>query len=147
MLGPASDSRRRPVSAVVRASRPRLHRPCSVRSARLSPSAGPNAAPAVRPRRIGVLFRYEDLEEHEVSDALLIPIAAVATGVVVIVVAVAVVLVVLFVTVSMRGRQRRGVKRDETRHDLAEAEERAARAERDRDIAQEQAQPPHDPDR
>ena len=50
------------------------------------------------------------------SDALLTPIAAVATGVVVIVVAIAVVLVVLFVTVSMRGRQRRGFKRrDETR--------------------------------
>ena len=48
------------------------------------------------------------------SDVLLIPIAAIATGVVVIVVAIAVVLVVLFVTVSMRGRQRRGVKRDET---------------------------------
>jgi hypothetical protein len=45
------------------------------------------------------------------SDALLIPIAAVSTGVVVIVVAIAVVLVVLFVTVSMRGRQRRGAKR------------------------------------
>ncbi len=81
------------------------------------------------------------------SDASLIPIAAVATGVVVIVVAIAVVLVVLFVTVSMRGRQRRGVERDETRHDLAEAQERAARAERDRDIAQEQAQSRHDPDR
>ena len=81
------------------------------------------------------------------SDALLVPIAAVATGVVVIVVAIAVVLVVLFVTVSMRGRQRRGVKRDETRHDLAEAQERAARAERDRDIAQEQTQPRRDPDR
>jgi uncharacterized membrane protein len=82
-----------------------------------------------------------------VSDALLIPIAAVSTGVVVIVVAVAVVLVVLFVTLSMRGRQKRGVKRrDETRQDLAEAHERAARAERDRDIAQEQAQQHRDPD-
>jgi uncharacterized membrane protein len=82
------------------------------------------------------------------SDALPIPIAAVATGVVVIVVAIAVVLVVLFVTMSMRGRQRRGLKRREaTRHDLAEAHERAARAERDRDIAQEQASEPHDPDR
>ena len=79
---------------------------------------------------------------------MLIPIAAVATGVVVIVVAIAVVLVVLFVTVSMRGRQRRGLKRsDETRRDLAEAHERAARAERDRDIAQEQASQRSDPDR
>jgi len=82
------------------------------------------------------------------SDALLIPIAAVGTGGVVIVVAIAVVLVVLFVTVSMRGRQRRGVKRrEETRHDLAEAHERAARAERDLDIAQEQNQQRPDPDR
>ena len=82
------------------------------------------------------------------SAALLIPIAAVSTGVVVIVVAIAVVLIVLFVTVSMRGRQRRGVnRRDETRHDLAEAHERAARAEHDRDIAQEQARQRTDPDR
>ena len=82
------------------------------------------------------------------SDALLIPMAAVATGVVVIVVAIAVVLVVLFVTASMRGRQRRGLKRrDQTRDDLAEANQRAARAERDRDIAQEQASQPRDPDR
>jgi uncharacterized membrane protein len=81
-------------------------------------------------------------------DALLIPIAAVGTGVVVIVVAIAMVLVVLFVTLSMRGRQRRGVKRrDETRHELAETHERAARAEHDRDIAQEQAQQQSDPDR
>lgn len=81
------------------------------------------------------------------SDALLIPIAAVSTGVVVIVVAIAIVLVVLFVTMSMRGRQRRGVeRRDETRHELAEAHERAARAERDRDIAQEQGERA-DPDR
>lgn len=80
-------------------------------------------------------------------DALLIPITAVATGVVVIVVAVAVVLIVLFVTLSMRGRQRRGLKRGaETREDLAEAHERAARAERDRDVAQEQAQQRADPD-
>jgi uncharacterized membrane protein len=82
------------------------------------------------------------------SHALLIPIAAVGTGVVVIVVAIAVVLVVLFVTVSMRGRQRRGVRRrEETRHELAEAHERAARAERDLDVAQEQAEQRPDPDR
>jgi hypothetical protein len=80
------------------------------------------------------------------SDALLIPMA-VATGVVVIVVAIAVVLVVLFVTVSMRGGQRRGAqRRGETRHDLAAAQERAERAERERDIAQEQAQQRIDPD-
>jgi predicted Holliday junction resolvase-like endonuclease len=76
------------------------------------------------------------------SYPLLIPVAAVATGVVVIVVAIAVVLVVLFVTLSMRGRQRRGGKR---RQELAEAHERAARAERDRDVAQEQARR-NDPD-
>jgi hypothetical protein len=70
------------------------------------------------------------------SDALLIPIAAVSTGVVVVVVAIAVVLVVLFVTVSIRDRQRRGVKRrDETRHDVAEAHERAARAKHERCLA------------
>jgi hypothetical protein len=98
--------------------------------------------------RLGVRFRPEDLEENEMSNALLIPIAAVATGVVVIVVAIAVVLVVLFVTLSMRGRQRRGLKRrDETRRDLAEANERASRAERDRDIAEDQASQRSDPDR
>ena len=81
------------------------------------------------------------------NEALLIPLA-VGTGVVVIVVAIAVVLVVLFATVSMRGRQRRGAKRrDETRHDLAAANERAERAERDRDTAQEQAEQRIDPDR
>jgi type II secretory pathway pseudopilin PulG len=81
------------------------------------------------------------------NDALLIPLA-VGTGVVVIVVAIAVVLVVLSATVSMRGRQRRGAKRrDENRHDLAAAHERAERAERDRDTAQEQAEQRIDPDR
>jgi uncharacterized membrane protein len=73
--------------------------------------------------------------------ALMLPTAAVGTGVVVIVVAIAVVLIVLLVTVSMRGRQRRGVKlRDQTRRDLDEAHERAGRAERDRDVALEQAE-------
>lgn len=82
------------------------------------------------------------------SDALLMPIAAVSTGVVVIVVAVAVVLVVLFVTASMRGRQRRGVKRrNQTQHELVDAHERTAQAERERDIAQEQAQQRIDPGR
>ncbi len=65
-------------------------------------------------------------------------VLAVSTGAVVIVVAVAVVLVVLFVTVSMRGRQRRGLQqRGEARRDLDEAHERAGRAERDREIARE----------
>jgi uncharacterized membrane protein len=81
------------------------------------------------------------------SEALLIPLA-VGTGVVVIVVAIAVVLVVLLATMSMRGRQMRGAKgRDETRHDLAAAHERAERAEQDRDIAQEQARQRVDPER
>jgi uncharacterized membrane protein len=81
------------------------------------------------------------------NEALLIPLA-VGTGVVVIVVAIAVVLVVLFVTISIRGRQKRGAKRrDETRHDLAAAHERAESAERDRDLAREQAQQQTEPDR
>ena len=81
------------------------------------------------------------------SDALLIPMAA-ATGVVVIVVAIAVVLVVLIVSVSMRGRQKRGAtRRAEDRQELAGANERAARVERDRDIAEEQAQQPNERDR
>ena len=63
---------------------------------------------------------------------------AVSTGVVVIAVAAAVVLVVLFVTLSMRGRQKRGARRsDDARRDADEARERAAQAERDRDIARE----------
>ena len=63
---------------------------------------------------------------------------AVSTGVVVIAVAAAVVLVVLFVTLSMRGRQKRGARRiDDARGDADEARERAAQAERDRDIARE----------
>ena len=86
-------------------------------------------------------------EEERMTEALVVPLA-VGTGVVVIVVAIAVVLVVLFATVSMRGRQRRGAKRrDETRRDLAAADERAERAQRDRDIAEEQAQQRNDRDR
>jgi uncharacterized MAPEG superfamily protein len=80
------------------------------------------------------------------SDAVLIPMA-VATGIVVIVVAIAVVLVVLFVTLSMRGRQRRSATQRDARQELADAHERAERAERDRDIAQQQAQQRTDPDR
>ena len=74
----------------------------------------------------------------------LIAVLAVETGVVVIVVAIAVVLVVLLVTLSMRARQKRAA---EARRDLGEAHERAGRAERDRDITQNQAAPPRtDPD-
>lgn len=62
---------------------------------------------------------------------------AVSTGVVVIVVAVAVVLVVLLVTSSMRGRQMRSAQqRGETQRHLDEADERAAHAEHERDVAQ-----------
>ena len=78
--------------------------------------------------------------------ALETPALAVGTGVVVIVVAIAVVLVVLLVTSSMRGRQKRGEKRDATRRDLDEAHERAGRAERDRDVAQEHSERRTDPD-
>jgi hypothetical protein len=96
--------------------------------------------------RVGYSSNLESpLRGDGMSGVLLIPLA-VATGVVVIVVAVAVVLVVLFVTLSMRGGQRRGAKRrGETRQELADA--RAERPERDRDIAQEQAQQRIDPDR
>jgi type II secretory pathway pseudopilin PulG len=72
----------------------------------------------------------------------------VSTGVVVVIVAVAVVLVVLLVTVSMRGRQRRGAQqRRADRRDLKEAEQRVGRAERDADIAREEAERKADPDR
>lgn len=78
----------------------------------------------------------------------IVTVLAVGTGVVVIVVAAAVVLVVLTVTASMRGRQKRGAQQsDATRRELGEARERAERAERDRDIAQEQAERGADPDR
>jgi hypothetical protein len=66
-------------------------------------------------------------------------VLAVDTGVVVIVVAVSVVLVLLIATVSMRGRQRRGAQRHgEDRRQLDEAaEERASRAQHERDVARE----------
>lgn len=68
-------------------------------------------------------------------------VLAVSTGVVVIVVAVAVVLVVLLVTSSMRGRQMRSAqRRGETQRHVDEADERAAEAERRRDIAQQERQ-------
>ena len=61
-------------------------------------------------------------------------IFAVETNVVVIVVAVAVVLVVVLITASMRGRQRRvATRRDDVRHDIDRVEERAERAEAERD--------------
>jgi uncharacterized membrane protein len=70
---------------------------------------------------------------------------AFGTGVVVIVVAVAVavVLVVLLVTVSMRGRQMRGAqRRGEARRDLDQGQERAAKAEHERDTARESGEDP-----
>ena len=63
-------------------------------------------------------------------------LAAVGTGIVVIVVAGCVVLVVLLVTLSLRGQRRQRAQRhDETRRDLDQAQERAVRAEHERDIA------------
>lgn len=68
----------------------------------------------------------------------MVSLPAVGTGVVVIVVAVAIVLVVLLVTVSMRGRQKRDAQqRSEARHELDDAQERAVRAEHERDVARE----------
>jgi len=64
---------------------------------------------------------------------------AVGTGVVVIAVAVAVVLLALIIALSLRGRQKRGAtQRAQARTDLDEAHERAGRAERDREIAEQQ---------
>jgi hypothetical protein len=65
---------------------------------------------------------------------------AVGTGVVIIVVAAAIVVLALIVALSVRGNQRRGVKRRlEDRRDLDQAHERAEQAERERDAAQGQA--------
>lgn len=72
-------------------------------------------------------------------NAALATMFAVGTGVVVIAVAVAVVLLALIIALSLRGRQKRAAtQRDQARHDLDEAHERAGRAERDREIAEEQ---------
>jgi hypothetical protein len=71
-------------------------------------------------------------------------VLAVGTGVVVIVVAIAVVLIMLLMTLSMRGRQKR---RATTQRDLGRAEERASRAEQDRDVAKAQADRRTDRDR
>ena len=71
-------------------------------------------------------------------------VLAVGTGVVVIVVAIVVALIVLFVTLSMRGRQKR---RGATQRDIGRAEERATRAEQDRDVARGQADRGADADR
>lgn len=71
-----------------------------------------------------------------------------STGIVVAVVAIAVVLVVLIVALSMRGRQKRKAAQQRAdRRDLSEAERRVGRAERDADIAREEADRKTDPDR
>ena len=71
-----------------------------------------------------------------------------STGIVVAVVAIAVVLVVLIVALSIRGRQRRKEQeRRADRRDLIEAERQVGRAERDADIAREEADRKADPDR
>ena len=68
----------------------------------------------------------------------MVSVLAVSGGVVVISVAAAVVLVVLLVTMSLRGQGKRGaVRRHEARHDLEDAQERAVRAEHERDDARE----------
>jgi uncharacterized membrane protein len=72
----------------------------------------------------------------------------VSTGVVVVIVAIAVVLVVLIVALSIRGRQRRKEQqRRAERRELREADQRVGRAERDADIAREEADRRADPDR
>jgi flagellar biosynthesis/type III secretory pathway M-ring protein FliF/YscJ len=65
-------------------------------------------------------------------------VLAVGTGVVVIAIVIAVVLVVLLVTRSMRDREMRAAEeRGEVRREVAQAEDRAGRAERDRNVAPE----------
>jgi membrane protein implicated in regulation of membrane protease activity len=65
-------------------------------------------------------------------------VLAVGTGVVVIAIVIAVVLVVLLVTLSMRAREKRNAEeRGEVRREVAQAEDRAGRAERDRNVARE----------
>ena len=65
-------------------------------------------------------------------------VLAVSTGVVVIVVAVCVVLIVLLVTLAMRGQQKQGAqRRREARRDLDAAQDRAVRAEHERDVERE----------
>jgi type II secretory pathway pseudopilin PulG len=71
----------------------------------------------------------------------------VSTGVVIVIVAIAVVLVVLIVALSIRGRQRRKEQqRRADRRELREADQRVGRAERDADIAREEADRRGDPD-
>jgi hypothetical protein len=106
--------------------------------------------PIAPPRGRASARRYPEAGNRgdEILSLALVTVLAVGTGVVVIVVAIAVVLLVLIVAASMRGREKRRAQRsDATRRDLGEAHERAERAERDRDIAQEQAERRTDPDR
>jgi flagellar biosynthesis/type III secretory pathway M-ring protein FliF/YscJ len=68
-------------------------------------------------------------------------VLAVGTGVVVIAIVIAVVLVVLLVTLSMRDRdKRKAEERGEVRREVAQAEDRAGRAERDRNVAPQQTE-------
>jgi flagellar biosynthesis/type III secretory pathway M-ring protein FliF/YscJ len=68
-------------------------------------------------------------------------VLAVGTGVVVIAIVIAVVLVVLLVTLSMRDREKRNAEeRGEVRREVAQAEDRAGRAERDRNVAPERTE-------
>ena len=91
--------------------------------------------------RLSPPFRYRRIRTVQEADE-------VSTGVVIVVVAVAVVLVVLIVALSIRGRQtRKEQQRRADRRDLREAEQRVGRAERDADIAREEADRKADPDR
>jgi flagellar biosynthesis/type III secretory pathway M-ring protein FliF/YscJ len=68
-------------------------------------------------------------------------VLAVGTGVVVIAIVIAVVLVVLLVTLSMRDREKRAAEeRGEVRREVAQAEDRAGRAERDRNVVRERTE-------
>ena len=68
-------------------------------------------------------------------------VLAVGTGVVVIAIVIAVVLVVLLVTLSMRDREKRNAEeRGEVRREVAQAEDRAGREERDRNVAPERTE-------
>ena len=68
-------------------------------------------------------------------------VLAVGTGVVVIAIVIAIVLVVLLVTLSMRDREKRNAEeRGEVRREVAQAEDRAGQAERDRNVARERTE-------
>jgi hypothetical protein len=98
-----------------------------------SPRRRSSTQKTLRARSAEYLLTDKPRDGDAISEVVMLPIPAIATGVVVIVVAIAVVLVVLLVTVSMRGGQRRAAqRRGEARRDADDARERAERAEPDR---------------